>query len=62
MDIKIEYNENELKKLIYNDLCRRFNEEIIDESKIKIMVKTTHNYKAEWEVGEFKATIEQMNM
>lgn len=56
--ITIIYTKEMLKRLILKDLEERVPGFSIEETNIKIMVKSTQNYKSEWENAEFKATID----
>lgn len=58
MKLKIEYNTNDIKELILNDLRSKLGNLALEESQVTILVKTKQNYKADWEIGDFKVTYE----
>lgn len=51
-----EYDELAVKRLICQDLESRFNMRI-DPKDLDFEVKTSMNYKAEWEKGKFRVTV-----
>lgn len=55
MKIKIEIAEKELRELIVAEFERK-TDQIIENEKVRILVKSKQNYKSEWEVAAFKAT------
>lgn len=55
MDIKIIIDAMELKRLIITHLAERLGEIPFDPNNLSIQVKSRQNYKAEWEVADFKA-------
>ena len=57
MKIRIEFTEKDLKRLIIQDLEGLLNDSY-DEKNIKIEVKSSQNYKAEWEQANFRAIYE----
>ena len=56
MQIKIEIDEAELKQLVMEAIEKKLSAVPFDKSKVKILTKSTQNYKAEWETAAFKAT------
>ncbi len=58
MRINIEIGEEELKKLIIQEIKDKLGSVVLDTSKVKIMVKSKQNYKSEWEPAAFKAIYE----
>lgn len=56
MKINIEMTEEDLKTQVINWFEKNTALEI-DPKDIRIMVKSKQNYKSEWEVAEFKATV-----
>lgn len=54
MNIRVEITNEDLKSLIKEHLSELFNTPI-DESKLKIQVKSKQNYKSEWENADFRA-------
>jgi hypothetical protein len=59
MTIKCEYTSEDIKELVLRDLRTRFQTEDIVESDVLIQVKSKQNYKSEWEIASFRATIEK---
>lgn len=55
MKIQITINAEELKCLIIADLINRLGDIPFDINNLTIQVKSRQNYKAEWEVADFKA-------
>ncbi|PWI52216.1 hypothetical protein [Sulfoacidibacillus thermotolerans] len=56
--IHIEYTEADLVLLVLRDLENTMPEVDFKKEDIKILVKSKQNYKAEWEIAAFKATID----
>lgn len=54
MNIKIELTEEDLKKLIVQELREKLNHDV-KIADISILVKSKQNYKSEWEVAAFRA-------
>ena len=54
--IVIEIDGDGLRRLIYDELSRKLNTEI-DPNDVTIEVKPSMSYKAEWEKGQFRASI-----
>jgi hypothetical protein len=57
MKIKVEITENDMKKIIKEELEHKLNI-CIDMNKVSIFVKSKQNYKSEWETSDFKAIYE----
>jgi hypothetical protein len=59
MKIEIELTEAELKQMVYDRIVADLGaaSEKLQAGDIKIEVKTTQNYKAEWEPGAFRARV-----
>jgi hypothetical protein len=57
MHINVELNENDLKKLVLDEIIRKTGNDEITEKDIKILVKSKQNYKFEWENADFKAVL-----
>ena len=57
MKIRVELNEKELRELIINYLEENIGT-TFDEKKINIEVKSSQNYKSEWEQASFRAIYE----
>ncbi|WP_216364578.1 hypothetical protein [Moorella sp. E308F] len=57
MKININYDTNDLKRLVLNDLKLKLPGVNFKETDIEILVKTKQNYRAEWENGDFKAFV-----
>ncbi len=56
--IQIEYDENDLKELILEDLRSKMPDVDLANSDIRIEVKSGQNYKSEWETAVFRARVE----
>ena len=56
MQLDIGLTETDLRQLVREHVQDKTGF-VLDDKDIKIMVKTTQNYKAEWEAGKFRATI-----
>jgi len=56
MKINIEFDEDELTRLIINKLEDILNVTLTPED-IKIEVKSTQNYRSEWEKAKFRARV-----
>lgn len=61
MKIKIEIDQDELKTLIYEKIQDSLGSIRLDPTKVIIQVKSTQNWKSEWESAEFKAIYEVEN-
>lgn len=58
MTIQVEITEAELRKLVKEHLQSQVGVGFdFKEADIKILVKTSRNFKADWEPGQFKASI-----
>ena len=53
--LTVEYTEEDLKNLILNDIYSRFSTDT--NLTIHFEVKTSMNYKADWEYGKFRCTV-----
>lgn len=58
MRIQLEINEAELRKIILIHLQQHMSADITADD-VKIEVKSTQNYKSEWEQAAFRATIDK---
>ena len=56
MNIVIEIDEKELRKIIQEKLIEMLPNTHIATEDVKIEVKSKQNYKSEWEQAAFKAT------
>lgn len=56
MNIKIELDENDIKKLILHHLRVRLGSVALNEKDVIIEVKSKQNYKSEWEKASFRVT------
>ncbi len=56
MNIKVEIDSFQLKKIILGYLKTQINTSI-EENDIRIEVKSKQNYKSEWENADFRATV-----
>lgn len=57
MNIQIELTEHDLKKLVLDEIGRRLGEVPLQASDVKIEVKSSQNYKADWETANFRARV-----
>jgi len=57
MKIRIELSEKDLIKIIIQELEATLSE-TFDEKNLKIEVKSSQNYKSEWEQAVFRAVYE----
>lgn len=57
MKILIEINESTLKSLVLEHVSDVLGEVNFSESDIKIEVKSKQNYKSEWEMASYRATV-----
>jgi len=57
MRLQIEMTEQDLKNQVSNWFEKHTGLEI-EPKDIKIMVKSKQNYKSEWEIAEFRATVD----
>jgi|JI10StandDraft_1071094.scaffolds.fasta_scaffold75371_7 hypothetical protein len=58
MNITVEVNETELKRLVVSHIAQYFNTDefsIFDPDKVIIQVKSKQNYNSEWETAAFRA-------
>jgi len=60
MKVTIEINSDELKRLVVAKIEETLGSVALDESKVRIMVKSKQNYKSEWESADFKAVYETL--
>jgi len=56
MKIEIELTREDVKKLVLAELRNRLGNTELNIEAVEIFVKSKQNYKAEWEIAEFKAT------
>ena len=56
MEVSITIDEIELKEIVVTHLLAKLNLDSIAAEHLKFEVKTKHNFKAEWEVGQFRMT------
>lgn len=57
MNIEITLTEFDLKRLVADELQRRLGDTPLEANEVKIEVKSTQNYKSEWETANFRARI-----
>ena len=57
MIIDIVIDTDELKQMVVNKIRSLIPDIEFDPGEVRIEVKTTQNFRAEWEIGLFKATI-----
>lgn len=62
MKIEIELTEKELRDLIYIEFEKRLGELDLQPTDIKIEVKSTQNYKSEWENAAFRARVSKTTL
>ena len=55
--IKIEITEKELKELIYEKFFNMLGDVQFKKEDIQFLVKSKQNYKSEWEIVNFRASI-----
>ncbi len=58
MNIKIQIDSVELRKVVLTHLKQQVNYPL-EEEDIVIRVKTSQNHKAEWEEGDFEAIVDK---
>lgn len=61
MKISVEVNERELKTMVIARLRELMPDVPIEEADVSFLVKTKQNYRAEWEEGSFRASVEKHN-
>lgn len=54
MNIKIEMSDYDVKQIIIDYIKLKLGETNFDSQRLKTLVKTSKNYKAEYEEGVFK--------
>lgn len=52
--LNLSYTEHDLIRLIIDDISNKTNV-VLNERDVMIMVKSSQNYKSEWEKAAFKA-------
>lgn len=57
MNIEIVLTELDLKALVIAELTRRLGEIPLEPKDVKIEVKSSQNYRADWEVAHFRAKV-----
>jgi len=60
MKVTIEIDSEELKRLVITKIEDTLGSVALDNSKVRILVKSKQNYKADWESGDFKAVYETL--
>lgn len=60
MKIQIEIDEKVLRSLVLDYLRNQLGSVPVLEKDVQIQVKTTQNYRAEWELGEFRAVVNKV--
>lgn len=56
MLLKIELGEEDVKKLVIEELKRRLGETELNPKYLSIETKSKQNYKSEWEVAAYRVT------
>ncbi len=59
MKVHMEINEDDLRDLVVAHFRDAIGNEDLSPSNVKIEVKSKQNYKAEWEVAAFRASLDQ---
>lgn len=59
MRIQIELTEKEVRELVLAHIREQFAAEEITPEDVKIEVKSTQNYRAEWEPAAFRARVDK---
>lgn len=54
--VHIEIDETELKRLVVAHLGSKLGDRDLDEKKLTIEVKSSQNFRAEWEPAHYRAT------
>lgn len=62
MTIEITIDEKEIKKVLKEYIASKLGDIPFDEKKFSIKVKSTQNYKSEWEEAAFKAEYRQFDV
>jgi ribosomal protein L25 (general stress protein Ctc) len=58
MKVRIELSEKDVRRLIREHLQNQVGDLPVTEDNITIQVKSTQNYKSEWEKADFRAVFE----
>lgn len=56
MLVEIQLSQEDVKKLILDELSKRLGEVHLDKTKVFIETKSKQNYKSEWETADFRVT------
>jgi len=56
--LHVELNENKLKELVFDYLQKALGDVDLKEEDVQIQVKSTQNYKSEWETAAFRAVVD----
>lgn len=59
MKLNIEIDEHELRKLVLAHVQEKLGEVKLSADDIKIEVKSTQNFRSEWEPAAFRARVEK---
>ncbi len=57
MQIEITLTEVDLRKLVVHEIQRRMGDVPLDRNEVKVEVKSSQNYKSEWETAHFRARV-----
>jgi hypothetical protein len=56
MLVKIELSKEDVQLLVVQELQRRLGEVTLQAGNVKIEVKSTQNYRSEWENADFRVS------
>jgi len=59
MKLHIELTENDLKRLVLDEINKLTGDVTIECDDVKIEVKSKQNYKSEWESTAFRAVVDK---
>lgn len=57
MKVSVTLTEEDLQRLVYQELQERLGSIIFSSNEVVIEVKSKQNYKSEWEPAAFRATV-----
>lgn len=59
MKIAIEIDEKVIRDLVFKHIAEKLGDVDLNPADVKIEVKSTQNWKAEWETAAFRARVEK---